>query len=530
MAAADKTTNTQPLQRFIGSHWQHQQKNEFCDLTTNNTSIECHKLVLSSVSSYFSQLLCDPEQNINIIDVSPLPEHILRTVVAFMYNSEYVIDCDNATELLKLGETWNLDNLAMLCVKYITDNISINNACILYKFAMDNVDQHTSQIVNKFIREHFTSLYESGQLRQLSLKNFTAIIEHDEINVNNEDVIFSSAVQIINQQTSVEDITRCLELIRFAHTSRDFLVEIIQNHPLMKDAPRDKYPREALLYQLNNISTQEVKPPRYWGTGIYYIDKDHSMHQYVSKTGTHDYIKMTNIPGWVKYGSSSASHRERALIVGGYGDAGERALLLDMQGNTKVTQLPNLPESCHNPGVVLTDNDVYVVGGCNNKNSGCLISVHYLSLGGDVWQAKKSMTCAVYSPLVIQHQQCVYVLGGYNNGYVSSVSQYNIEDDTWKQCSSMPVACRSLEAGVVVHENRIKVITVDTCFVYDDDTDTWAVKQYNRLGHAIKAFVRRGQIFAAVQNIGTHSMMSYDDSDNVWKTEHERIDNALFFC
>ena len=140
------------------------------------------------------------------------------------------------------------------------------------------------------------------------------------------------------------------------------------------------------------------------------------------------------------------------------------------------------------------------------------------------------MTGAVYSPLVIQHQQCVYVLGGYNNGHLSSVSQYNIEDDTWKQCSSMPVACRSLEAGVIVHDNRIKVITVDKCFVYDDDTDTWTVKQYNRLGHAIKAFVRRGQIFAAVQNIGTHSMMSYDDSDNVWKTEHERIDNALLFC
>ena len=44
----------------------------------------------------------------------------------------------------------------------------------------------------------------------------------------------------------------------------------------------------------------------------------------------------------------------------------------------------------------------------------------------------------------------------------------------------------------------------------------------------------RGQICAAVQNDdSTFSMMSYDDVDNVWKTEHERIDNAWytwFFC
>ena len=37
--------------------------------------------------------------------------------------------------------------------------------------------------------------------------------------MKNEDVIFSSAVQIIDDLTPVEDINRCLELIRFPHMS-----------------------------------------------------------------------------------------------------------------------------------------------------------------------------------------------------------------------------------------------------------------------------------------------------------------------
>ena len=269
MAAADRTNNTEQLQQLLNNLWQHQQKNKFCDftLTTNNTSIECHKLVLSSASSYFSQLLCDSEHNTNIIDVTPLPVHVLKTVVAFMYNNEYVIDDKNVIELLKLSGTWNLDILAKLCVAYMDDNITINNACRFYDSALANV-QHKSQTVNKFIREHFTSLHESGQLSELSLKNFTTIIENDEINVKNEDVIFSSAVQIINQQNSVEDINRCLELIRFPHTSGDFLVKVILNHPLMKDPPRDKYVSDALLYQVNKTSAPEVKPPRYWGRSV----------------------------------------------------------------------------------------------------------------------------------------------------------------------------------------------------------------------------------------------------------------------
>ena len=543
MAAADRTNSTEQLQRFINNLWQHQQKNELCDftLTTNNTSIECHKLVLSSASSYFSQLLCDSEQNTNIIDVTPLPEHILRTVVAFMYNSEYVINDENVIELLKFSGTWNLDILAKLCVEYMNDNITINNACRFYNFALDNVDQHKSQIVNDFIREHFTSLHESGQLSELSLKNFTTIIEHDEINVKNEDVIFSSAVQIINQQTSVEDINRCLKLIRFPHTSVDFLVSVIRTHPLMKEPSRDRYVSEALLYQVKKTSTPEVKPPRHWGIpGIYYIGNDHGMYQYVSKDGNNECVKMMNIPEWVDNCSFTASHRERVVIVGGWNDgAGDkRALLLDMADNTKVTQLPDLPQPCDSTGVVLSDNDVYVVGGYNNKSRE-LNSVYYLPLGSDAWQRKKTMPHTVQCPLVIQHQQCIFVLGGCINDCLlgvnktSAVSQYNVKDDTWKQCSDMPSACSNDVSGVVVHDNKIKVITRRNCLMYADDTDTWTVKQYDSIGDRVNAFIRKGEICAAVENGGRYSMMSYDDVNNVWKTEREKIDNAWytrFFC
>ena len=401
----------------------------------------------------------------------------------------------------------------------MSDNITINNACRFYNFALDNVDQHKLQIINKFIREHFTSLHESGQLSELSLKNFTTIIEHDEINVKNEDVVFSSAVQIINQRTSVEDINRCLELIRFSHTSGSFLVNVIRNHPLMKNPSRDKYVSEALLCHVSKTSTPEVEPPRYWGQSvIYYIGRDGCMYRYVSKDGNNECVKMMNILKWVDDFTSVASHRERVVIVGGGNGltGNKRALLLDMADKTKVTQLPDLPELRWNTGVVLSDNDVFVVGGYR----GCRVvsSVYYLSLGSNAWQTKKSMPLAVQSPLVIQHQRCIYVLGGCNNygDHQSSVSQYSIEHDTWKQCSDMPVPCSSDAAGVVRHEGRIKVITEDSCLIYDDDTDTWTVKQYNKLGSHVNAFVRRGQMCAVVRNDdGTFSMMSYDDVNNV---------------
>ena len=419
----------------------------------------------------------------------------------------------------------------------MNENITINNACRFYNCALDNVDRQKSQVINRFIREHFTSLHESGLLSELSLKNFTTIIEHDEINIRNEDEIFSSAVQTINQQTPLEDIKRCLELIRFAHTSGDFHVKVRRNHPVMKEPSRHTYVSEAMLYQENKSHriTQDVKPPRYWcRSGIYYISKDHCMYQYVPKAGNHECVKMIDLPEWVGHGSYVASHRERVVIVEGFNfDKGDkRALLLDMTDNTTETKLPNLPELRDLTCVVLSDNDVYVVG---EGKCVCRSSVYYLSFGSSAWQIKKSMSRIVKYPFVIHHKQCIYVLGGYNtNGsQSSSVSQFNIKDDTWKQCSDMPVACNSDGAGIVVHEGIIKVITPDKCLVYADDTDTWIVKSYNKLGNAINPIVRRGQICAVVSNDDkTFSTVSYDDVDNVWKTEHEKIDfrwNMRFF-
>ena len=431
MAAAN---NTEQQQQFINNLWQHQQKNEFCNftLTTNNTAIRCHKLALSSASSYFSQLLCDSEHNTDTVDVTPLPEHILRTVVAFMYNTEYVTSFFTVIELLKFSGTWKLDTLAKLCVVYMYDDITINNACGFYNFAWDDVDR--------------------------------------------------------------------------------------------------------LLYQINKTFTKEVKPSGYCGRGICYIGKDRSMYQFVSTAGTYESVEMMNILEWVDSGSAVASHRGRMVIVGGCnrGAGDKRVLLIDMTDGTSVSQLPDLPEPCWNTCVVLSDNDVYVVGGYNNK-SGFLSSVDYLSLGSNEWQTKESLPHAIQNALMIQLQQCIYVLGGDNNsGVQSSVLQYNIQDDTWKQCSDIPeAACGSCVAGVVVHKNRIKVFTEDKCLIYADDTDTWTVKQYNKLGRYVNAFVRRGQIYAAVGEGNTHSMMSYDDVDNVWQTDHQRIDNAWLswlFC
>ena len=283
------------------------------------------------------------------------------------------------------------------------------------------------------------------------------------------------------------------------------------------------------------MATPDVKPTR---SVIYYIGKDRFIYQYKFKVDNNACVMRWHcIRQWVNDDSAVASDGDRLVIVGGrsLGAGDKRAVSIDMKDNPIETQLPDLPEPRYGSGVVLSNNDVFVVGGYN-RTSRHLRSVYYLSLGSDAWQAKKSMPLAVSNPLVILHKQCIYVLGGQGVDYSRqcSVLKYNIEDDTWKRCMDMLVLCDSHVAGVVVHEGRIKVLTVDKCITYADDINTWSdIKRHSKLGDKVHAFVRSGQICAAVQNGDTYSMMSYDDKDKVWETEHERIDQAWrakLFC
>ena len=223
-----REANTTNVQRFINNLWQHQQKNEFCDFTliTNGSPIECHKVVLSAASPYFKKLLLNKKDHklLNIMDVSQTSLSVLKTTVAFMYNIDYNIEDDNVIELLKLSVKWQLDSLSKECSQgtCTSDDITIENAVMFYSFIVDGGEFCDSMKVKSFISEHFTELYEQGYLKELSLNNFCTLLADDNINVETEDVIFSAAMEIINEQTSEADINKCVGLIQFQKMSLSF--------------------------------------------------------------------------------------------------------------------------------------------------------------------------------------------------------------------------------------------------------------------------------------------------------------------
>ena len=170
-------------------------------------------------------------------------------------------------------------------------------------------------------------------------------------------------------------------------------------------------------------------------SGPYYIGHDRFMYQYVAESN--ECVRKMVLPKWVDADSAVASCGERVVIVGGSNqtEGDVRALLLNMTGDGSKTPLPDLPKARCYAAVVLSDNDVYVIGG-QNKHKCYLSSVYHLSLDEAAWQTKESMPLAVHSSLVVRHKQYIYVLGGHSViiGSQDAAFRYHIQDDTWELC------------------------------------------------------------------------------------------------
>ena len=150
---------------------------KFCDVTPTTTnqespqltsSIECHKVVLSTSSRYFEQYITDNGDEVNIIDVSPITIDVMKEVLGFLYNGECLIRESNVLGLLDITKMWVVPELATDCCRYMVNSMTFDNVCYFYEVLSKFDHQVTSAKLSYFIRGHFKELHQNKQISGLS--------------------------------------------------------------------------------------------------------------------------------------------------------------------------------------------------------------------------------------------------------------------------------------------------------------------------------------------------------------------------
>jgi N-acetylneuraminic acid mutarotase len=137
----------------------------------------------------------------------------------------------------------------------------------------------------------------------------------------------------------------------------------------------------------------------------------------------------------------------------------------------------------------------------------------------------------------------LFIIGGYGDRALNSVSVYNSSSDIWETRASMPTARYS--AGAAVMEDRIYVVggidaanrTLGTVEIYDPATDAWTVKQPMhdaRFAPSIGAINGRlhvaggGRSNAENPGVPRSTTEIYDPGSDVWTRSDKAMPVALY--
>ena len=511
----------------------------FCDvtLTTNQStaddhqSVKCHKLVLVSSSPYFKSLLSPKDDQINIIDVSPVSINVVKEILGFLYNGEYLLHHSTVIETLETSVTWKLPLLTEECFTYMRKFKNMENVCRFYELSLKYQNIDALYDMSNYIREHLSELSEGNHLVQLSLKAFCEIIKSDEVNVETEDVICATTMSLIENEQSDEDITKCLKLIRYERLTSEFLFDVATSQPIMRNEPQKTSLKNAHKYQCNKKEMQPEKTARFWGSRqrFVYVNEE----KMICEICEGEIRPLIAAPDWIDEITSLYTRGSTILFVSAHPDKPEytrNMKLVSLSEPCYVKTLPDLPERIHAAGVVNTGTHIYVMGGLRYVDGTRRRSkkVNRLCLMSNEWETCPRLLENVSFPVTFLHKQYLFVIGSYLKQENSTkVQRYNIETSKWTFIKDLPFGVHHICAAAVVYKNRLTVVSSERLMSYEQEFDTWSVKEYEQLGSILTALIVDEELCTCFIRNEKYSMMSYDEEDNVWNVVIDNIPDML---
>ena len=459
--------------------------------------------------------------------MSPVSINVVKEIIGFLYNGECLLHHSTLVETLETSVKWKLPLLTEECFTYMRKFKNMENVCRFYELSLKHQNIDAIYDMSNYIREHLSELSEENRLVQLSLKALCEIIKSDEMNVETEDVICATAMNLIQNEQSDEDITKCLKLIRYEHLTSDFLFDII-SHSVMKNEPQKSYLRSAHKYQCNKEKMQPEKTARFWGPGqrFVYINKKNMICEFFDGKSR----PLIAAPDRVDHATSLYTRGSTILFVSAFTDKpqyGRNMVLVSLSEPCYAKTLPDLSERIHCAGVVNTGTHIYVMGGLRFVDGKRHRSktVDRLCLMSNEWETCPPLLEDVVQPVTLLNNQYLFVMGSYlgdNGRYSHKVQRYNIETSEWTFIKDLPFGVTNVVASAVVYKNRLTVVSSEHLISYEQESDTWSVKEYEELDGTPTALIVDGELCTCINTYGIYSLMSYD-KDNVWKDKIDKI-------
>ena len=296
----------------------------------------------------------------------------------------------------------------------------------------------------------------------------------------------------------------------------------------MKNEPQKSYLKNAHKYQCSKDGLQPDKTARFWGPRqrfVYVSEKNMICENSEGETQL-----LIATPKWMDHATSLYTRGSAILFVSSC--YGKNMVLTSVSEPCYSKTLPDLPERIHAAGVVSTGTHIYIMGGVRYVDGTRRMSkkVDRLCLKSNEWETCPTLLETVVQPVTLLHNQYLFVMGSYygkKDCYSHKVQRYNMETSEWTFIKDLSFGVHNLNAAAVLYNNRLAVVSSEHLMSYEQESDTWSVKEYEDMGWVSTALIVDRELCTCIEEDGKYSLMSYDEEDNVWNVKIDNIPDML---
>ncbi len=457
------------------------QQDELTDvmLAAEGQSIPCHRVLLAAASKFFhGKFVINPESvEHNLLDIESIDFDTLTSVVSFIYNGRADLTVEKTEKLIPASVGLMLPELTNMCEDFLLHKVKNDtSACIdIHRIAKANSLGDVGDKAWEVMLNSFHDLTGTDAFKEMSETELQKYIGDKQLNVVSEDPVFEAVVTWVkhdleNRKSSFDSL---MSNITLSHCSPGFLRDVVRKEPLISTMAGLQMLADALdNYILRHCSVQHgTAREGYSGQGVgntlIAIFED---QYWTLKDGESEWVRKGSSVGKMLKYSQACIVNDGILITGIESNSRYTKQCWKFSLSTlDWTAMPDLNVTRHIHVTVCVGNHVYVLGGYNGKY---LTSVEYLDENSRSWHVTCDMFVGLQCHTAVSYKHFIYVFGGYgDSGYSQATSMLDTVSLKWSKKCNMPGSCSA--GSSVVYTDRIYVLGgyQHCCMSYDPDLD-----------------------------------------------------------
>ncbi|XP_078342424.1 kelch-like protein 3 [Oculina patagonica] len=474
-----------------------QRRNEhFCDVILevgsgdDQARLKAHRNVLCAASPFFFNALTSDmkEKKEGVIRLEDTSKDVMEKVLDYLYTGHVEITKENAFELFAQADYFLISSLKALSSKFILQTLDLSNCIVAYYFSIKYQWKELQDGAKEFILANFVAVAGTEDFLNLSSKEIEEWISSDTIIVKEEEEVFQVIVKWMenNQNSKDVDFLQLLHHVRCIYLSRNYVFNIILQHPLVKastacigfvlDAMEgathgtdecffSQAPRNCLKTHEDAIVACGRKRT------LCYLPSENKWYELAEKLSNRN-----------PYDQAITSLHGKLFIIGGPLRLSQNDTIAECFDPSHNQWAPTKPPEIVKcgTGAAVLQGFLYIVGGYNGLDNR-ISTVQKYNPDTNQWQDVSPLSCPRSNICVVADGSYLYAIGGSgsNGPFLDIVERFDPRNNTWRTLPSTLTkrACASgtaIRQKVFVFGGQWLSTSGVPCEVYDPATNVWS--------------------------------------------------------